>query len=111
MMLAMKDIGKGFITQKGIEELERRNPYLWTRTEGNARSRVADVTENSKKQKNKVKGGLDWITAMDVGTVRTLEYAAKYYVDIHNKELQKGSEAYWDKSIRCVYQNCYRDTA
>lgn len=96
LMLAMKDIGKGFITQKGIEELERRNPYLWTRTEGNARSRVADVTENSK-AKNKVKGGLDWITAMDVGTVRTLEYAAKYYVDIHNKELQKGSEAYWDK--------------
>lgn len=96
LMIAMKDMGKGFLTQNGIEELEKRNPYLWKRTEDSSRSRVADVTENSR-LKRKIQDKLDWITAMDVGTVRTLEYAAKYYVEIHNKELEKGSKEFWDK--------------
>ena len=96
LMIAMKDMGKGFLTQNGIEELEKRNPYLWKRTEDSSRSRVADVTENSR-LKRKIQDKLDWITAMDVGTVRTLEYAAKYYVEIYNKELEKGSKEFWDK--------------
>ena len=96
LMIAMKDMGKGFLTQNGIEELEKRNQYLWKRTEDSSRSRVADVTENSR-LKRKIQDKLDWITAMDVGTVRTLEYAAKYYVEIHNKELEKGSKEFWDK--------------
>lgn len=96
LMIAMKDMGKGFLTQNGIEELEKRNPYLWKRTEDSSRSRVADVTENSR-LKRKIQDKLDWITAMDVGTVRTLEYAAKYYVEIHNKELEKGSKEFWNK--------------
>lgn len=95
---ALKDMGKGFGTRNGIEELERRNPLLWYRNQGNATQDLADIKKNSLigKLPQKVQLGINWIEIMDTGTVRTLEYASMYYVDDTYKNLTKGTPEYWD---------------
>ena len=96
LLKAMKDIPKGFNFKKGIPELEKRNSLLWVRSQGYSNERIADTTQTSA-MKSKAKEKLDWISFMDIGTVRTLEYASMYYVDSNFKNLKKGSDEYWDK--------------
>lgn len=96
LLKAMKDIPKGFNFKKGIPELEKRNSLLWARSQGYSNERIADTTQTSA-MKSKAKEKLDWISFMDIGTVRTLEYASMYYVDSNFKNLKKGSDEYWDK--------------
>lgn len=96
LLKAMKDIPKGFNLKKGIPELEKRNSLLWVRSQGYSNERIADTTQTSA-MKSKAKEKLDWISFMDIGTVRTLEYASMYYVDSNFKNLKKGSDEYWDK--------------
>ena len=96
---AMLDIGKGFITQKGIAELEKINPLLWYRNQGYATQDLADA-KASGYMKNLPLGlqkALGWTQFMDSGTVRTLEYASMYYVEDNFKNLHRGSQAYWKK--------------
>ena len=95
LMKAMKDMGKGFVTKKGIEELERINPLLWYRNQGNATQDLKDA--RNAKLPVVLQKGINWIEFMDTGTVRTLEYASMYYVDENYKNLEKGSEEYWQK--------------
>lgn len=91
-----KDIGKGFFKKQGIAELEKNNPLLWYRNQGNATQELADMkrTGFGKNLPIKVQKALNWVEFMDTGTVRTLEYAAKNYVDA-NFNLS-GAE-YWNK--------------
>lgn len=91
-----KDIGKGFFKKQGIAELEKINPLLWYRNQGNATQELADMkrTGFGKNLPIKVQKALNWVEFMDTGTVRTLEYAAKNYVDA-NFNLS-GAE-YWNK--------------
>jgi len=91
-----KDIGKGFFKKQGIAELEKINPLLWYRNQGNATQELADMkrTGFGKNLPIKVQRALNWVEFMDTGTVRTLEYAAKNYVDA-NFNLS-GAE-YWNK--------------
>lgn len=96
LLKAMKDIPKGYSLKKGIPELEKRNSLLWTRTQGYSNERIADTTQRTA-SKSWIKEKLDMIGFMDAGTVRTLEYASMYYVDSKFKNLEKGSDEYWDK--------------
>ena len=91
-----KDIGKGFFKKQGIAELEKINPLLWYRNQGNATQELADMkrTGFGKNLPIKVQKALNWVEFMDTGTIRTLEYAAKNYVDA-NFNLS-GAE-YWNK--------------
>ena len=93
---ALKDTGKGFIKQKGLAELEKINPLLWYRNKGNSTQELGDIREKSDFG-SKLPMFLNWIQWMDTGTVRTLEYASKYYVDSQFKNIEKGSIEYWEK--------------
>lgn len=99
LMSAIKDMPKGFVMQKGLEELEKRNPLLWYRNQGYATQDLADA-KNEGFAKNLplwMQKAIGWTQFMDSGTVRTLEYASMHYVDDNFKALQKGSNAYWNK--------------
>lgn len=96
LLKAMKDIPKGFNLKKGIPELEKRNSLLWVRSQGYSNERVADATKLTA-TKSKLREKADMIGFMDAGTVRTLEYASMYYVDSKFKNLEKGSDEYWNK--------------
>lgn len=91
---AIKDMGKGFGKQKGLAQLEERNPLLWYRSQGYGTQELADIKEHGGALANLPKG-LKWIEWMDTGTIRTLEYASKYYVDEHT-DLKEGTKEYWD---------------
>jgi len=96
---AFADFGKGFIKAEGIEELEKRNPLLWKRSQGYSTQELGDIKDNrgwGEKITSKIPGA-NMIQFVDTGTVRTLEYAAMYYVDEQFKDLEKGSDEYWDK--------------
>lgn len=96
----VKDIGKGFITKKGIPELEAINPLLWYRNQGNATQELADMKKTGlgKNLPTWMQKALNWVEFMDTGTVRTLEYAAKNYVDDHYIGANKlEGEEYWQK--------------
>ena len=95
LMKAMTQMGKGFVRQQGLEELEKRNPLLWYRNLGNSTQELGDIRQ-SKDFGSRLPGFLNWIQWMDTGTVRTLEYASMFYVDA-NTNLKKGSAEYWDK--------------
>lgn len=96
---AVKDMPKGFAMQKGLEELEKRNPLLWYRAQGYGSQDLADAKAVGfgKNLPTWMQKAIGWTQFMDTGTVRTLEYASKYYVDSHYKNLKQGSNAYWDK--------------
>lgn len=97
LAMAIKDMPKGFFAQKGIKELEEINPLLWYRNQGYATQDIADAKSSDliKKLPPTLQKIVGWTQFMDSGTVRTLEYAAKHYVDLNRKDLQKGSEEYW----------------
>lgn len=96
---ASVDIVKGSFFRQGIEELEKRNPLLWYRNQGYATQDMADAKAAGfgKNLPLWMQKAIGWTQFMDSGTVKTLQYASKYYVDSHYKNLKQGSNAYWDK--------------
>lgn len=107
---AITKMGKGFITQEGIKELEDINPLLWYRNQGNATQELADAKAVGfgKNLPLWAQRAINWTQWFDTGTVRTLEYAAKYYVDDHFK-LKEGTEEYWQK-VSEVFTNIVEQT-
>lgn len=105
----LKDLGKGFILKKGIPELEAINPLLWYRNQGNATQELADMKAVGfgKNLPIWAQKALNWVEFMDTGTVRTLEYAAKNYVDANYKDLT-GAE-YWQK-VSDVFTSIVEET-
>ena len=108
---AAADIRKGFITAQGIEELERINPLLWYRNQGNATQELADAKAVGfgKNLPLWAQRAINWTQWFDTGTVRTLEYASMYYVDENFKNLEKGSKKYWEK-VSEVFTNVVEQT-
>jgi hypothetical protein len=96
---ALADMRKGFITKEGLPELEKINPLLWYRNLGNGTQELADAKAVGfgKNLPQWAQKAVNWTQWFDTGTVRTLEYAAKYYVDENYKGLKEGTEAYWEK--------------
>lgn len=105
----LKDLGKGFILKKGIPELEAINPLLWYRNQGNATQELADMKAVGfgKSLPIWAQKALNWVQFMDTGTVRTLEYAAKNYVDAEY-EGPKNAE-YWQK-VSDVFTSIVEET-
>lgn len=107
---AIKDIQKGFVKKQGIKELEEINPLLHYREKGLISQEFADV-KSKRRLGEKISNlpGMNWIQFMDLGTVRTLEYASQYYVDDNFKDLKKGSEEYW-KKVSDVFTEVVEET-
>lgn len=105
----LKDLGKGFILKKGIPELEAINPLLWYRNQGNATQELADMKAVGfgKNLPIWAQKALNWVQFMDTGTVRTLEYAAKNYVDAEYKG-PKNAE-YWQR-VSDVFTSIVEET-
>lgn len=105
----LKDLGKGFILKKGIPELEAINPLLWYRNQGNATQELADMKASGfgKNLPIWAQKALNWVQFMDTGTVRTLEYAAKNYVDAEYKG-PKNAE-YWQR-VSDVFTSIVEET-
>ena len=102
LLKAMKDLGKGF-RRIGIEELEKINPLLWYRNQGNATQELGDI-KSKKGFGGSLPRMLNWISNIDAATVRTLEYASAYYVDYNYKNLEKGSREYWEQVSKVFTQ-------
>lgn len=101
LIKAIKDIPKGF-TNQGIAELEAINPLLWYRSQGQSSADItyakqSDVYKKLEKYPLAKAISVDLIQNIDSATVRTLEYASMYYVDMNFSELEKRSEEYWNK--------------
>lgn len=96
---------------KGIAELEAINPLLWYRAQGYGTQDLADAKSSDlmKKLSPGVQKAIGWTQLFDTGTVRTLEYVAKDYVDHNFKDLEKGSEEYWQK-VSDVFSSIVEET-
>ena len=101
---------KGF-RGKGIAELEAINPLLWYRMQGYGSQDLADAKSSdiTKKLPPRLQKALGWTQLVDTGTVRSLEYAAKIYVDDNFKNLEQGSEEYWQK-VSDVFTSIVEET-
>lgn len=101
---------KGF-GGKGIAELEAINPLLWYREQGYGTQDLADAKSSDlmKKMSPGWQKALGWTQLVDTGTVRSLEYAAKIYVDDNFKNLEQGSEEYWQK-VSDVFTSIVEET-
>lgn len=82
------------------QELIRKwSPLLYYRMQGYRDTELGNIAGmNSKFDRvwKKARWLTGWIQAMDGATVGRLWYAAEYYVQDHNKDLQKGSDAYYE---------------
>lgn len=107
---AMADIGRGF-GGKGIAELEKINPLLWYRMQGYGTQELADAKASGFGKNLPVwaQKATNWTQWFDTGTVRTLEYAAKYYVDDNFKNLKEGTDEYWQK-VSDVFSKIVEET-
>lgn len=82
------------------ELISRYSPLLWYRMQGYRDTEIGDLKASQQfmaQANKKLRWALGWIQAMDGATVGRLWYAAQYYVDDHFGELEKGSDAYYQK--------------
>ena len=102
LMQALAKGGKDgrMISRADTELIERYSPLLRYRMMGFSTTELGDIsTSNSRMARiwKKARWLTGWIQAMDGATVGRLWYAAEYYVDDHNKSLQKGTDAYYEE--------------
>lgn len=101
----MKALARGgkknqFISAADRELIQKWSSALWYRSRGYNSVELAEVKNMQQAQHkvmDKLGWAMNWINFMDSATVGRLWYAAQYYVDEKNPELQKGSDAYYEK--------------
>lgn len=82
------------------ELIMKYSPLLWYRMQGYRDTEIGDLKASQQfmaQANKKLRWALGWIQAMDGATVGRLWYAAQYYVDDHFGELEKGSDAYYQR--------------
>jgi hypothetical protein len=92
--------GNTVISRADQELIRKWSPLLWYRMQGYSSTELGDIANaNSKMDRlwKKMKWATGWIQAMDGATVGRLWYAAEYYVQDHNKALQKGTDGYYQE--------------
>lgn len=91
------------ISRADRELIAKYTPLLWTRLQGYSTVELGDLAGNNQlagRVFRKMRFITGWIQAMDTATVGRLWYAAQYYVDAKNPELQKGSDAYYKETAK-----------
>ncbi len=86
------------ISRADMELIDKYTPILWDRNRGNGTKELADIKEMSSiAQLPGLRQIKDAIQAVDVAMVGRFWYAAQYYVDDNYKELEKGTDRYYEK--------------
>lgn len=112
----MKALAKGgknnaLISAADRELIAKWSSTLWFRTKGATAdlANVKNMQQAQHKVMDKLGWAMNWIEFMDSATVGRLWYAAQYYVDEKNPELQKGSDAYYEK-VAEAFNRCIENT-
>ena len=88
------------IISRADQELIRKwSPLLYYRMKGYSTTELGDIAGMNDKFSRlwkKARWLTGWIQAMDGATVGRLWYAAEYYVQDRNKDLAKGTDAYYE---------------
>lgn len=80
--------------------IEKYSPLLAYRMKGYSSIELGDIASSNSRESRlwkKMRWLTGWIQAMDGATVGRLWYAAEYYVQDHNKDLEKGTDAYYQE--------------
>ena len=91
------------ISRADQELIRKWSPLLYYRMKGYSSTELGDIAGMNDKFSRvwkKARWLTGWIQAMDGATVGRLWYAAEYYVQDHNKDLQKGTDAYYEEVAR-----------
>lgn len=100
LLRALRDVGK-----VDLDLINRYTPLLWYRSQGFSTQELGDLA----KQDRQLPTLLNWIQGVDVLTTRKLWKAAEYFVQDNNKELSRGSDAYY-KAVADVYNGIIEET-
>lgn len=87
------------ISRADQELIRKWSPLLYYRMKGYSTSELGDIAgmnDKFSRMWKKARWLTGWIQAMDGATVGRLWYAAEYYVQDHNKDLAKGTDAYYE---------------
>ena len=93
-------------------EIDEHTGTHYKRRLGMSVQEIAEITKKEDALLNKIPAAfnpLKWIQAMDCRTTATLWLAAKYKVEAENKDIEKGSDEYWDK-VTELYDECIEKT-
>lgn len=110
----IKALAKGgrnghMFSRADMDMIDRYTPLLYNRQNGMFDRDVADYAKQEWTQKKPAKYLMNWIQSVDVATVGRLWYAAEYYVQDHNTDLNKGSDAYY-KEVAKVFNRIVQET-
>ena len=85
--------------------IAKYTPLYWYRSQGFADQELGDL----KRRNRQIPKLLNWIQAADMATTRTLWKASEYYVRDNNKDLQIGTDAYYQEVAR-IYNRVIEET-
>jgi len=97
---AMKNFGK-----VDLDLIAKYTPLQWYRSKGFSTQELGDM-RSANRQLPKV---LNWVQGVDLITTRKLWKASEYYVQDHNKALNRGSEDYY-KAVADIYNQVIEET-
>ncbi len=100
LMRALADVSK-----IDLDKLAEYTPLLWYRSKGFSTTELGDIG----KEGGHIPKALNWIQAIDVATTTKLAKAAMYYVNENNKNLTRGTDAWW-KAVADVYNRIIEET-
>ncbi len=93
-----KAISKNAFTKTDEALIAKYSPLLWYRMQGNSTIELGDMRKSTTtmgKLDRATRWATGWIGGMDAWTVKRLWFASEYWVQDNQKDLQKGSDAYY----------------
>ena len=88
-----------------LDKLAEYTPLLWYRMKGFVDPELGEIGKNG----GHIPQALNWIQAIDVATTTKLAKAAMYYVNENNKDLARGTDAWW-REVANVYNRIIEET-
>lgn len=115
LIKAMGNVGK-----VNLDLINKYTPLQWYRSKGYSTQELGDIRSKGGVMDKvlsasiKTKDGreiplLNWIQGIDLATTRKLWKASEYYVQQHNADLQRGSDAYY-KAVADIYNRVIEET-
>ena len=107
LIRAMGNVGK-----VDLDLIAKYTPLQWYRSKGFSTVELGDIRAGRKGSlvdKATSIPALNWIQSMDILTTRKLWKASEYYVQMHNKNLEVGSDEYY-KVVADVYNRVIEET-
>lgn len=85
--------------------IEKYTPLQWYRSKGFSTKELGDLKSSDKA----LPAVLNWVQGVDLATTRKLWKASEYYVQMHNKSLERGSDAYY-REVADIYNRVIEET-